>query len=333
MTTQAPPPDATDPWSPPAADAAPAEPAVAPQPAPGYGPVPPPVPGQYPGGAPGVPPYWPPYPMVAPQPRNGPGIAALVLGIVAVVMVLVVLLFWVAWLPALIAVVLGGIGLRNVRRGLATNRGMALAGVVLGVLGLLGAVVEGGFVAWAAHEAVQERKAEENAARQRAEAEIKRLDEERERRRKEAEEKAAKEAAEERARQLIFGQSYTYPDGLKITVSSPEPYAVDRYTRLLDGAKAFQVTITVVNTGSQPAKIAGLPTVREPSGNWYQLLIDGSGRAKFLSSDPLQPGQQSVGKYAYAVLVAPEQLTVEYTPDLVGHKTARWSTTDRSGSV
>jgi hypothetical protein len=65
--------------------------------------------------------------------RNGPGNAALVLGVVAVVFAVVpVVGDYVAIPAAVLAIVLGLVGLLRVEKGMATNRGAALAGAVLG---------------------------------------------------------------------------------------------------------------------------------------------------------------------------------------------------------
>lgn len=96
---------------------------------PGYG-----QPGGQPGyGQPGGPGGYGGYTGTA-RPRNGMGIAALVLGVLA-------LLGSIAVFPGLLlgvlAVVFGVIGRRRAKRGEATNGGLAIAGAVLGVLALL----------------------------------------------------------------------------------------------------------------------------------------------------------------------------------------------------
>jgi hypothetical protein len=85
----------------------------------------PPPAGQW-GGQPGYP----------AQPRNGLGIAALILGILGLLSSIVV----IGALPGLIAVVLGFVGMGKAKRGEATNRGVALAGVITGALAVLVAV-------------------------------------------------------------------------------------------------------------------------------------------------------------------------------------------------
>ena len=78
-------------------------------------------------GAPGGPPGF------GGQPQNGLGIASLVLGILA----LVSGLFIIGGVFGVVAVVLGVLALGKVKKGLANNRGMALAGIITGALGIL----------------------------------------------------------------------------------------------------------------------------------------------------------------------------------------------------
>jgi hypothetical protein len=71
------------------------------------------------------------------QPRNGFGIAALVLGLLALV------LCWTivgGVVFGILAVIFGLLGRARTKRGEATNGGVSLAGVVLGIIGLLVAI-------------------------------------------------------------------------------------------------------------------------------------------------------------------------------------------------
>jgi hypothetical protein len=68
------------------------------------------------------------------QPRNGFGIAALVLGLLALV------LCWTivgGIIFGILAVIFGLLGRARAKRGEATNGGVSLGGIVLGVIGLL----------------------------------------------------------------------------------------------------------------------------------------------------------------------------------------------------
>jgi len=103
---------------------------------PNYGPgYPPPPPGAYPGAYPPAPPqpyagYAPP----PPAPKNGFGIAALICGLLSLPAAFTV---FGGFILALIAIVLGIIGYRRAKRGEATNGGIAMGGVVLGILGII----------------------------------------------------------------------------------------------------------------------------------------------------------------------------------------------------
>lgn len=102
---------------------------------------------------PGGPQYPPsPYgpPPVAPAPRNGFGITALVLAIIGVLFGLIPLTGFLALILGLLAVLFGLLGLGRVRRREANNRGLTIAGTVLGViavaLGIFGMITVFGAV-------------------------------------------------------------------------------------------------------------------------------------------------------------------------------------------
>jgi Domain of unknown function (DUF4190) len=129
----------------------PTQPGPPPGPPPGQGPPPPqgpppqgqPPPGQPPpGGYPAPGGYPPPggYPQAAGR-RNGMGVAALVIGVVALVLVLLLLFSPLGAFLGLVAVVLGIVGLVRANRGQADNRGQAVTGLVTGGLALLLGIV------------------------------------------------------------------------------------------------------------------------------------------------------------------------------------------------
>lgn len=77
----------------------------------------------------------PGYGQYAPQPSNGMGVAALVLGILSV------LLCSGYGVLSVLAIVFGAIGLGKANRGEATNRGMALWGLWLGIASIVIGVI------------------------------------------------------------------------------------------------------------------------------------------------------------------------------------------------
>jgi hypothetical protein len=98
----------------------------------------------YPGGYPPPPPpysgYQPPYGYPPPPtaPKNGLGIAALVVAIFALVSCWTVV---GGVILGIVAVILGIVGRSRAKSGQATNGGIAIAGILLGVLGVIVSLV------------------------------------------------------------------------------------------------------------------------------------------------------------------------------------------------
>ncbi|MCX5229014.1 DUF4190 domain-containing protein [Streptomyces sp. NPDC006553] len=80
------------------------------------------------------------------SPSNGMGTASMVLGIIAVAGFC---LYGLGAILGILALIFGIIGIKKCGRGEATNRGMAIAGIVLGAIGTLVSAVFLGFVIWA----------------------------------------------------------------------------------------------------------------------------------------------------------------------------------------
>lgn len=142
MSFPTPPPEGDDnPFAPPPADGSAAPPPPPPPPPPASDPaVPPPAYGTPP--PPPPPPAYPPQPYGAPPgaaapyggagyaaPQNGPGTTALITGIIS--------LFCCGVILGIVAIVQGRKGMALADQGLATNRGQAQAGMILGIIGLV----------------------------------------------------------------------------------------------------------------------------------------------------------------------------------------------------
>src|SRR5213083_1931238 len=67
----------------------------------------------------------PPYVVAARPPYDGLAITSFILSVL-----------WFGWMGSILAVILGHIALRNIRRTHASGRGLAIAGLVLGYVGL-----------------------------------------------------------------------------------------------------------------------------------------------------------------------------------------------------
>ncbi|MGV0850071.1 DUF4190 domain-containing protein [Mycolicibacterium phlei] len=127
----------SEPDSPDTPPAAPPTPPTPPPPPPGYQAYPPPPPQGYPGypGYPPPPQGYPGYPPPPAAPKNGLGIASLVVAIVALLSAFGGIVLGV------VAVILGFLGWNRAKRGEATNGGVAIAGIALGVLSIIVSIV------------------------------------------------------------------------------------------------------------------------------------------------------------------------------------------------
>lgn len=73
-------------------------------------------------------------------PQNGLGTAGFVLGLVGLVFSVVPIVGVIAWPLVVLGLVLSGIGLARARAGRATNKGIAVAGLVCSALGLVACI-------------------------------------------------------------------------------------------------------------------------------------------------------------------------------------------------
>ena len=122
--------------------ATPPPPPSTPPPPPSSYPPPPPPYGAYPGAYPPAPPPYPGYAPLPSAPSNGLGIASLVTAIIALLSVVGGIVLGV------VAVILGFLGWGKAKRGEANNGGIAVAGIVLGFLSIIEAIVVIGLFIW-----------------------------------------------------------------------------------------------------------------------------------------------------------------------------------------
>ncbi|MFD3549506.1 hypothetical protein ACFWUW_28595, partial [Streptomyces sp. NPDC058655] len=301
---------------------APAAPPAAPAPSPFAppSPFPAPAPAAFgaPAGGPGAPanPWAPPgagygaaayapYGQAAPA-GNGLAVAALVVGICAIAIGLVPLLFWIGALLAVTGLGLGIGALVRASNG-APRKTMSVVGTVLGVLGL-GASV-GGFFLTAA---VMDEAADS-------------IDRSIERQRDRDLEGAFPEDGEgpgaspsPSASQapgltsaLPFGETFTYGDGIKVSLSAPKKYKPESLYGRETVKNAVQMTVTITNGSTRPHEVIyAVPNVRDDKGMTAELVFDGSVPKMIQGS--ILPGASASGVMAFEV---PEG-TVSITADI-----------------
>jgi hypothetical protein len=98
---------------------------------------PPNVPMQPPAGPPQQPQYYPPqqpYYGATPPPSNGVGTAGGVIGIIGLVLAFIPFIDFFAIVLGVLAIILGGIGVQRANRMGGVGKGMAVTGVVCGII-------------------------------------------------------------------------------------------------------------------------------------------------------------------------------------------------------
>ncbi|MFI9050128.1 DUF4190 domain-containing protein [Streptomyces sp. NPDC053427] len=243
-----------------------------------------------------------PAPHGAPAPqaaRNGLGVAALVLGIIGALSGIPMFLFWIAGPLGVLSLIFGIVGMGRVKKGQATNKGVAVTGTILGalaiILAIVGVIVSMLVVKGAVDEAT-----------------------------KEIEKQTGSSSA---TKDLGVGSAAKYNNGLKVTVSKPAAYTVDPNTVVsghTDGNKAYKVTISVKNDGDKAYSDPLMLTKAEADGKNAEEVDDNThGILHHKWEKQLDPGETSSVEMVFDAPPSTKELTIKVTPD-IGLTDATW---------
>ncbi|NBE56821.1 DUF4352 domain-containing protein [Streptomyces sp. YC537] len=259
----------------------------------------------------------PPFPL-PPQPQNGLGVTALVLGIIGAVLFFTV---WGGILLGVLALIFGLIGHSKARKGLATNKGVALTGAILGGVAVIVSAVWLVVVVLALQGVSDELQKEVDkvaTADPGADVDGPTGGEDGE---------GAEEPAAESDEPLEFGASHTYDDGVKVTVSKPKPYSPDEFAAgHKDGNVAVQFTITIVNGGKKTMDATtALPTLRDAKGADVEMVFDGSNATKPFNGKILA-GKRAQASFAFSVPAdATKEVQLEVGPEVLKYDDMIWT--------
>lgn len=265
-------------------------------------------------------PSGPPAPTGAPAPqtaRNGLGIAALTLGVIGVISGLVPFLFWLAGLLGVLALVLGLVGRGRAKRGLATNKGMALAGVLLAIASLVLSVIGAYLTFVAVKDAVDEvNKSLETSSVQPKDGG--------------AQDGGAKDGeGGSAAGGETFGPGDTaeYDTGLNITVSKATSYSVDEFAvGHKEGNAPYKVTVQIENKGKEKfdTALTVVDARAGKNGRTAEQIFDGKVGEGFTGK--VLPGKSATVEYAFDVPAGAKNLDVIVTPG-IEHEAVQWELT------
>lgn len=244
-------------------------------------------------------PYGAPPPPPAPQAaRNGLGTAALVLGIIGALSGIPMILFWLAAPLGILAVIFGFVGRSRVKKGQATNKGVALTGLITGVIAIILSVVGLCVTVFAVNEAADEvQKQVDQISGQ------------------------PKDEGGKSAQNLAPGATAKYNNGVQVTVSKATPYTVDPNTLIdghTEGNKAYLITVTIKNAGSKVFDDPLVQTKGRVDGKEVQEVNDDKhGVLHSDYGDSIAVGESASVEMVFDVPPTAKELDVEVTPDLL----------------
>ncbi|MEU9036609.1 hypothetical protein AB0D45_17125 [Streptomyces sp. NPDC048352] len=256
------------------------------------------------GGYPGYPAYPGFHPAPA-APSNGMAVAALVLGLVAVPVALVPFVFWIGALLGLTALGLGIAAFVRARAG-APRKAMAVVGAVLGVLGL-GACVGGWFTTVTVIDRAIDRSAHGPAGGE--------WDDDYDDEDPDADTPyPTPSTGPGMSTPLAFGRTYTYPNGIELTIGQPRAYTTS--SKWIEVGNAVEVPFTITNTSDEPHRVVhAIPEVRDDQGKAGKLVFDG--RMPKRVDTVIEPGHSASGSAAFEVPVGTRSISAELSPGVL----------------
>ncbi|MFJ6753879.1 hypothetical protein ACIQNK_02395 [Streptomyces sp. NPDC091273] len=251
------------------------------------------------------------YPQQPKPPTNGLAVAAVIVASFGVMTAVVPFFFWAG---ALLAVVATGLGIGAVVRANngAPNKAMAVVGTALGVLGLAASI--GGFFITAAF-------LENTSGRGRHEQGIG-IDED------DMDLEGLYPSGEPwpsasrspsqvpgLTSALPFGETFTYPNGVKVSLSAPTKYEPKGIIARERVKNAIQLTVTITNGSSSPHEVIyAMPNVRDEQGMTAEMVFDSGGsgsRVPKMIEGSILPGQSASGIVAFEVPEGTKSITAD----------------------
>ncbi|MBT2491824.1 DUF4190 domain-containing protein [Streptomyces sp. ISL-96] len=268
-------------------------------------------------------PQFPQGPTPAAQARNGLGTAALILGIIGALSGLIPFLFWLAGILGVIALIMGLAGRGRAKRGGATNKGVALAGAILGLISLIMSVVGAVILFKAVDDAVDDiNKATSGSSASKEPGDSSSKGKGTGTEKGKSKDKGGESGTDSET--LAAGDSAVYDDKLTLTASAPEAYSPGEYAiGHTKGNKAYKVTVVIDNAGKEKFD-AALVTAEARAGKdgvKAEQIFDEKVGEVFTGT--VMPGKKATVVYAFDTPADAENLVVEISPDFT-HNPSQW---------
>lgn len=111
-----------------------------------------------------------------------------------------------------------------------------------------------------------------------------------------------------------FGETYTWDDGLAVTVSTPAPYTLSDSGYVGNpGAAQVAFDVKVVNTGTANYEVVGMYLSLQSGNVEAEQIFDTANGLGGAPSTPVLPGREAVFKVGFGV-ADPVDLVMQVTP-------------------
>ncbi|MFJ3827701.1 DUF4190 domain-containing protein [Streptomyces sp. NPDC090046] len=252
-------------------------------------------------------PAYPAYPQDT-APSNGLAVASLITGGFGIILGIIPLLFWMGAITAAVGVGLGIAAIGRANKG-APNKTMAVVGTVLSVLGLLASV--GGFFLTAMVFDRADRGFDRHIEEEMDLDGLHPSGEPWPSGYPSPSKSPSPSQVPGLTSALPFGETFTYPNGIKVSLSVPTKFEPkDKYSR--ERIKnAVQMTVTITNGTSTPHEVIyAMPNVRDDKGMTAEMVFDGGSVPKMIRGS-IMPGESASGLVAFEVPEGTKSLTAD----------------------
>ncbi|MEV6678014.1 DUF4352 domain-containing protein [Streptomyces erythrochromogenes] len=113
---------------------------------------------------------------------------------------------------------------------------------------------------------------------------------------------------------LQFGETYTYPNGVKVSLSKPTKYEPKGIIAREQVKNAVQITITITNGSSAPHEVIyAVPNVRDDKGMTAEMVFDSGGGSTVpkMVKGSILPGESASGVVAFEIPEGTKSLTAD----------------------
>ncbi|MDY2941735.1 MAG: DUF4190 domain-containing protein [Varibaculum sp.] len=227
-----------------------------------------------------------PYPVAQPKnPISGLLVTAMVLGIVGFISFWIPVVNFLSILLGIVAIILGTVGLLQLKNNNKSGKGVGITGIVLGALAvILSIIVLVGFFNWVKDTpdfASAMNQAQSQGTSPNSEA-----------------------TTGKDEQQLKFGDTWKLPNDVEITITNPTKFTPSEYTEVPEGTTPMKCDVIITNNSDKvfdPTK-SGLysPDVQSGSEN-SEWIFDYDQKLKSWSASSVQPGKSLTFSVAFAI--------------------------------